>query len=108
MDTKIRAAQFTEESDPAKPNITADQILDEMAEPIRRELAAQINAEAAGRQVLETRHGQVWDPLEMAGAFEVLLFKAPLVAVRRKSDHRLGSLFFQHHPRFYFDFQEDQ
>jgi len=37
--------------------------------------------------------------------FDVLGFMAPVVVVRRKSDGQKGSLFFQHHPRFYFGFE---
>jgi hypothetical protein len=32
---------------------------------------------------------------------------APFVVVRRKADGRKGSLEFQHHPRFYFNFMPD-
>jgi hypothetical protein len=39
---------------------------------------------------------------------EVLGFAAPFVVVRRRTDQKLGSLLFQHHPRLYFDFKADQ
>jgi hypothetical protein len=39
--------------------------------------------------------------------FEVKGFMAPYVIVRRKSDDAVGSLEFQHEPRYYFSFQED-
>jgi len=60
------------------------------------------------RSGLEARHGRVWDTVELAQDFEVLGFAAPFVVVRRRADQRLGSLLFQHEPRFYFAFEEDQ
>ena len=77
-------------------------------EDARRALVAQINREQAERDVLEIRYGQVWNTSELAEDFEVLEFAAPFVVVRRKTDTKLGSLMFQHHPRYYFAFQEDQ
>lgn len=74
--------------------------------PIRKELQAEINAKEAGREALEKEHGQVWNTDELRDDFEVLGFGAPLVVVRRRSDGRKGSLFFQHSPRFYYGFQE--
>ena len=73
-------------------------------EAIRRERLAEINAEPGSRQALEARYGQVWDTQELSRDFEVEGFMAPLVVVRRKADGRLGSLEFQHQPRFYFNF----
>jgi hypothetical protein len=43
---------------------------------------------------------------ELAAEFEVIGFAAPLVVVRRRSDGKKGSLFFQHSPRFYYAWQE--
>jgi hypothetical protein len=77
-------------------------------EEARRRLLAQINCQPAERRGLEARHGRVWDAVELAGDFEVLGFAAPFVVVRRRTDQKLGSLLFQHHPRLYFDFREDQ
>lgn len=76
-------------------------------ESTRRLLAVQINCQAAERSTLEARHGQVWNSTELAADFLVLGFGAPFVVVRRKTDNRLGSLLFQHHPRYYFAFKED-
>lgn len=76
-------------------------------EAIRRELLVTINAEPGSREALEAEHGQVWDTRQLSEDFEVLGFMAPLVVVKRKSDGRKGSLFFQHAPRFYFDFSPD-
>ena len=75
-------------------------------EQARRALVVAVNAEGAGRRDLEARHGQVWSTSELASDFEVTGFAAPFVAVKRKSDDQVGSLMFQHHPRFYFSFQE--
>ncbi len=71
----------------------------------RRALVAQINSRAAERATLEAHYGQVWNPSELAADFEVLGFAAPFVVVKRKADHQLGSLLFQHRPRYYFAFQ---
>ena len=76
-------------------------------EAVRRELLAEINAQPGSREALEAQHGQVWNTQELGQDFEVLGFAAPLVVVRRRRDGVRGSLFFQHTPRFYFDFQAD-
>jgi hypothetical protein len=75
-------------------------------EDIRRQLVSDINANPNGRDALEAKHGKVWDTQELSNDFEVLGFAAPLVVVRRKADGKKGSLFFQHNPRFYFEFNE--
>ena len=73
----------------------------------RRSLLVAINRQAADRVALQARYGQVWDTSELASEFEVLEFAAPFVIVTRKADRKLGSLLFQHHPRYYFAFEED-
>jgi hypothetical protein len=73
----------------------------------RRALVEALNTDPDGREALEKHHGKVWDTTELGRDFEVLGFMAPFVAVRRKSDRRRGTLCFQHHPRFYFDFVEE-
>ena len=75
---------------------------------LRKGLLLEINAEPAERPTLEARHGQVWSALELADDFEIVGFAAPFAVVRRKADHQLGSLLFQHHPRYYFAFKEDR
>jgi hypothetical protein len=75
-------------------------------ESIRRERLAEINAEPGSREVLEAEYGEVWDTRELARDFIVTGFMAPLAVVRRKSDSVVGSLEFQHDPRFYFNFVE--
>ena len=77
-------------------------------EDARRALVAEVNCELAERATLETRYGRVWNTSELTNDFEVLEFAAPFVIVRRKADKKLGSLMFQHCPRYYFSFQEDR
>lgn len=76
-------------------------------ESIRRAMTEKINEHAAERQALEREYGQVWDTQQLQADFNVLAFLAPFVSVRRKSDGVMGTLVFQHYPRFYFRFQED-
>ena len=73
----------------------------------RRRRLAELNP-GAGRPELERRHGRVWDPAELARGFEVVGFLAPYAVVRRKCDGRLGSLEFQHEPRFYSEWRQDE
>lgn len=77
-------------------------------ESIRRQRLADINAEPGSREVLEAEYGQVWDTAQLAADFVVTGFMAPLVVVRRKQDGVVGSLEFQHSPRFYFNFRPHQ
>lgn len=56
------------------------------------------------RATLEDQHGQVWDIEQLKKEFTVVSFSAPFVVVIRKKDQRLGTLQFQHEPRYYFDF----
>lgn len=77
-------------------------------EDIRRDMVTAINAEPKDRPVLEAAYGQVWDTGELQQDFSVQGFGAPLVIVVRKADGVIGSLMFQHRPRFYFNFQADR
>jgi hypothetical protein len=81
--------------------------MEDPTEETRRALVVVVNAEAAGRAALEARYGPVWSSSELASDFEVSRFAAPFVVVKRKSDGKVGSLMFQHHPRYYFSFEED-
>lgn len=81
--------------------------MSDATEVVRRELLAEINVQPGSREALEAEHGQIWNTQELAQDFDVLGFAAPIVAVRHRSDGVLGSLLFQHSPRFYFDFQAD-
>jgi hypothetical protein len=76
-------------------------------ETIRRTMVQQINTDAGDRKRLEAQHGRVWDTQQLQHDFEVLSFAAPLIVVREKNTGRMGSLYFQHHPRFYWGFQPD-
>ena len=75
-------------------------------EAIRRQQVAEINASPGSREALEAEHSQVWDTKQLGEDFDVIGFAAPLVVVKRKSDGKRGSLYFQHSPRFYFGFEE--
>jgi hypothetical protein len=77
--------------------------MNDPTEVLRRERLVEINAEPGSREALEGQYGQVWNTDELARDFEVLGFQAPLVVVRRLTDGAKGSLEFQHHPRFYFN-----
>jgi hypothetical protein len=77
-------------------------------EDVRRALLREINAEPAQRSIIERRHGRVWSAAELANDFEVVGFAAPFAVVRRKTENQLGSLLFQHRPRYYFAFQVDK
>ena len=68
---------------------------------------AEINTRPGERAALEEKYGQVWDSAELRNDFEVLSFAAPWIVVRRRADGVTGSLEFQHSPRFYFRFVED-
>jgi hypothetical protein len=90
---------------------------DPQAEQERLRLAIEINSrDTAGpeldpiefRKRLEAEHGQVWNSYELARDFEIIGFADPLVAVRRKMDGALGTLIFQHEPRFYWSFEADK
>lgn len=74
-------------------------------EATRRTMVAEINSDPGSREALEAEHGQVWNTSELTNDYDVLGFSAPVVVVRRRSDGVRGSLYFQHNPRFYFDFQ---
>ena len=74
-------------------------------EAIRKELVVQINAEPGSREALEAEHGEVWDTNQLREDFEVLGFGARAGGRAAEVRWQAGSLFFQHNPRFYFDFQ---
>ena len=82
-------------------------------EETRRRLQELVNAVALEREEIERflasegKDTQTWDTRELRADFEVLGFLAPFVVVRRKSDRQVGSLLFQHAPRYYWDFTPD-
>ena len=57
---------------------------------------------------IKEKYGQTWTTEELTKEFKVMGFMAPLVVVKRKNDDVVGSLEFQHLPRFYFNFKEDK
>jgi hypothetical protein len=73
-------------------------------EDIRKLMIAQINVAPGSREYLEAKYGQVWDTSQLSDDFEVIGFMSPVVVVRRRSDGQKGSLYFQHHPRYYWGF----
>lgn len=73
-------------------------------EEIRRRMVAEINANPKTREELE-KSGQVWDTKELQEDYDVKGFLAPYCIVKRKSDGKVGTLLFQHHPRFYYGFE---
>ena len=81
-------------------------------ESIRRSEVARINTavessdEDAERTRLEAEYGQVWDTKQLQEDFAVTGFGAPYVIVTRKTDSVVGTLEFQHGPRYYFNFKE--
>jgi hypothetical protein len=76
-------------------------------EEVRRVLTASTNENPTERAELEHKYGTVWNTEELSRDFEVRGFMAPLVVVKRKLDGKIGSLMFQHSPRYYFSFTED-
>ena len=75
-------------------------------EGIRRVMVAEINAVEGSREALEASYGQVWDTQQLGEDYVVHGFLAPFVQVTRKKDGVMGTMMFQHMPRFYFSFAE--
>jgi hypothetical protein len=82
--------------------------MNDATETIRQQRLSEINTEPGSRASLEAQYGQVWNTDELGRDFEVLGFAAPYIIVRRRVDGVIGSLEFQHLPRFYFRFEEDR
>ena len=80
----------------------------DQTEDIRRGMVAAINAVPGSREALEQQYGDVWDTKQMQELFEVRGFAAPLAVVKRKEDGAVGTVMFQHSPRFYFNFELDE
>ena len=72
-----------------------------------RQAELNLNSEAGARAELEAHYGQVWNTDDLRKEFKVTGFMAPYVVVERISDGKVGSLEFQHSPRFYFNWCED-
>lgn len=76
-----------------------------MAESRRRRMVAELNAHPRTRQELEAEYGKAWTPDELTAEFEVEGFLAPFAVVKRHGTDVVGSVLFQHEPRFYFAFE---
>lgn len=89
-------------------DVVEEMVLTHTAETIRIKMKQAINEDALPLDELKRRHGDVWTTTELQQQFEVVGFGAPLAVVRRRSDNKLGSVLFQHQPRFYWGFKEDR
>lgn len=76
-------------------------------ESIRRTWTERINSEESERAGLEEVHGQVWDTDQLKEDFQVEGFMAPLVIAKDKKTGNVGTLMFQHSPRFYWGWTPD-
>ena len=77
-------------------------------EAVRRAMVKEISGNPSERELLEAQYGQVWDTQELQQDFTVHGFLAPFISVTRKSDGLKGLMTFQHGPRYYFSFKEDE
>ena len=77
-------------------------------ETLRMELQSELNNAAAARKELEDTYGKVWTLSELRDEFDIKGFMAPFVIVVRRADGKVGSVEFQHAPRFYFNWREDE
>jgi len=102
-DQCLGAQGFESVPDGSAMDEQGDENMDKTEGPRRKRLA-EINSDPGSREALEATYGKVWDTDQLAVEFWVLGFMAPYVVVERKSDHKKGSLEFQHHPRLYFNF----
>ena len=77
-------------------------------ETIRRKLVTIINSDPTEKEELEIEYGSddVFDTGEASKKFDFIGFMAPFAVVKRKKDGVKGTLTFQDHPRYYFNFQE--
>ena len=76
-------------------------------ENLRRALQTDLNEAELEREGLEKRYGKVWDTPELIKEFEVIGFLAPYASVRKRSNGEKGTVLFQHHPRYYFEYKAD-
>lgn len=87
--------------------MTSEAIEEDITEAFRRLRLAELNP-GVERGELEQRYGRVLDPKEIAAVYEIMGFISPFVVVRRKADGKVGSMEFQHNPRYYFNWEEDR
>ena len=60
------------------------------------------------RKELESEYGEVLSTDELQGKYKVIGFMMGFVAVEDKETGKRGSLNFQHMPRYYYNFVEEQ
>ena len=78
-------------------------MIDDQTEAYRAKRVEELNTIGWPREVLEGTYGKVWSTDELRAEFEIRAFLAPLVVVTSRADGSIGSLEFQHSPRFYFN-----
>lgn len=83
-----------------------DLIKNELAEILRLQRLHELSR-TRSRSELETLYRRVWDGQQLRTEFTVVGFLAPYAVVRRKADGILGSVEFQAHPRYYFNWRAD-
>ena len=89
------------------PEVRLSERMEDPTVELRRHRSKEINFQPRNRLELRRDFGEVWSHHEMAREFDVLLWVCPLVIVIRKRDGAKGSLLYQHRPRFYFRFFQD-
>ena len=82
--------------------------MSDQMEAYRRRRMEELNAVGWPREVLEGTYGRVWSTDELRAEFEVQAFLAPLVVVKSLADGSIGSLEFQHSPRYFFNLVLDK
>ena len=75
-------------------------------EEMRRKAMDLMKREPASYEDLVANYGadNVWTTEQVKELYEITSFMAPYCTCVRKSDGQVGSLAFQHRPRFYFNF----
>lgn len=82
----------------------ANAIMEAVVIAMRMEMVREINSAQSDRSDLIAKYGQVWNLEQLSREFHILAFSAPFVIVRRRADECIGSILFQHNPRWYFQF----
>jgi hypothetical protein len=80
---------------------------DYMVDCMRMKMASIINNNPKTREELTKDFGNVYDCEDIHTAYEIIGFAAPFVYVQDIATGKKGTLMFQHHPRFYFSFEEE-
>lgn len=77
----------------------------ESTDSLREKLVLEINSNPKNRENMEDVYGEIWDTKELSRDFEVFQFLSPFVLVRNKDTSEVGTIMFQHKPRFYFSWK---